>query len=275
MKTKLLFLNLCLVLSISMLAQDSTKVNPILTDRFVIGAGVFFPDTEFIITLDGNNENLPVDMNKVFDRTEDAVTGMFMAQWRFSKKRKWIMQVEYFNLKNENRGELEEDLAWRDKIFKEGTYAEAGVDLQMYRIFLGRQIIGGPKYEIGGGLGLHSLNVESYIEGEIIMDEDTEFGKETANFTAPLPDIGFWATYAPHPKWSFDARLDWFYVALDEFEGGLWDIAPSVTYQITKHVGTSLSYHYFNVDLTVKKEKVNGIFDLTFNGPSLSVFGNF
>ncbi len=259
----------------SMLAQDSTKVNPVLTDRFIFGARAFFPSTEFIITLDGNTENQPMDFNKVFDRTEDAVTGMFLGQWRFPKKRKWILQVEYFNLKNENKGELEEDLTWRDKIFKEGTYAEAGVELQMYRMFLGRQILGGPKYEIGGGLGLHSLTVKSYIEGEIIMDEDTEFGKETANFMAPLPDIGFWAIYTPHPKWSFEARVDWFDVALDEFEGGLWDISPSVTYQITKHIGTSLSHHYFNVDLEVKKEKVTGIFDLTFNGPSLSVYGNF
>lgn len=273
MKKEYYLLSLCLFMSIASFAQDSTKVNPVLTNRFIIGGGIFYPAKDFKIGLNGTSENEIIDFNKVFTRGDKKMTPLFNAQWRFWEK--WILQAEYFKVKNESGNELEEDLAWRDVIFKEGTYAKSGVALETYRIFLGRQIVGGPKYEIGAGLGLHSLIYQSYIEGEIKVEENTQFKRETADFNAPLPDIGIWAIYAPHPKWSFDARLDWFYISIDEYSGGLWDIAPSVTYQAFKNIGATLSYHYFTVDLEVDKSRVNGNFDLTFQGPSLSVFGNF
>lgn len=274
MKLKFLLLNLLLILSQYINAQDSTKVNRTLTDRFIIGLGIFYPSSDFKIKLNGSSENETVDFNKVFTKGNAEISGLFSAQWRFWEK--WIMQGEYFGLKNESGNILEEDLAWRDVIFKEGTYAKSYVELDIYRILIGRRIIGGPQFEIGAGIGLHTLLFKSALEGEIIVnDSDPEFGRETANFNAPLPDIGIWGTYVPFPKWTFAARVDWFYISIDEYSGGLWDIAPSVNYQVFKNVGVNLAYHYFDLKLDVEKQRVDGNFDLSFRGPSLSVYGNF
>lgn len=274
MKLKFLLLTLLLILSLQLAAQDSTKVNRTLTDRFIIGVGGFYPSSDFKIKLNGSSENEVVDFNTVFTRGNAEISGLLSAQWRFWEK--WIMQGEYFGLNNENGNVLEEDLLWRDVIFKEGTYAKSNVELDIYRIMVGRQIIGGPEYEIGAGIGFHALQFKSAIEGEIMVnDSDTEFGRETANFNAPLPDIGIWGTYAPFPKWTFAARIDWFYISVDEYSGGLWDIAPSINYQVFKNIGVNLAYHYFDLKLDVEKKRVNGNFDLTFHGPSLSVFTNF
>jgi hypothetical protein len=78
------------------------------------------------------------------------------------------------------------------------------------------------------GVGLHWMNMDTYIEGEILVnDGDTEFYRGEASATFPSPDIGFWYMYSWSPKWLFQANADWLAATIGDYSGSLWDASVS------------------------------------------------
>lgn len=160
--------------------------------------------------------------------------------------------------------------------FKEGTGVKAGFEFALYRVFLGRVIATGQHYELGGGLGAHTITITPLIEGKAFINErELEYERHQVSKTLPLPNIGLWFIYAPTQKISLSAKLDWFGLKVDNTAGSLWDITPSFNYQVFRNVGISASYKYLNIAVDLDKEKWQGSLDLEFRGPAISIFGKF
>lgn len=277
-----------LILTICMLSihffygqnKDTTK-NSILTDRFLISAGIFNPLKEVKVSAEGSvstaefiDEDLDFDEGFKLNDFETTLTLDFM--WRFSKSQKWSLRAEYFNISNTEKAVLTEDVEWNDLIFKEGTSVKGGFGIALYKIFIGRVISRGDKHELGGGLGVHALNVSAFIEGNAQVNEDDfNFERSEVSVVAPLPNIGFWYFYAPTEKWSFIGKLDWFGINIGDFGGSLWNISPGVNYKVFKNLGLGLSYKFFRVDVDVDKEDWKGNFNMSFSGPAFTINGYF
>lgn len=101
--------------------------------------------------------------------------------------------------------------------------------------------------------------------------------KKSISANALLLNIGFWYFYAPNSKWGLFYKLDWFGITVGEYYGSLWNIVQGVNYQMFKYirVGVGFSYRYFKFTAKVNKTNWNGLFDMTFQGPLLSISGNF
>ena len=120
------------------------------------------------------------------------------------------------------------------------------------------------------------MNIGAFIEGEVKTDlGDKEFRSPSTKFLIPLPNIGGWYHWAPTPKWAFVARLDWFGITIDQYSGGLWNLAPGVKYQIIKNLGIGLDYRVFFLNARVNEEIWDGTFDMNFAGPLITLHGNF
>jgi len=148
----------------------------------------------------------------------------------FSKK--WKLSGEYFGLRNRGGRVLEENLQWEDFTLQEGSYVSAGLNFNIYRVYVGRIFTRGQKHEFGGGLGFHLMNVRTFIEGEFLTSEgDIGFEKSTKSITIPLPNLGLWYFYAPTTKLALTLRADVFAISINEFSGSLWDLTPGLSYQ--------------------------------------------
>lgn len=260
-------------------AQNETPKNSILTDRFLISAGVFLPtknisvDASGEIPTDGADD---IDFDEVFGFGNIQTTFYLNFMWRFSKSKKWSLQSEYFNISNKADVVLQNDVEWNDYIFKAGSNATGGVNLALYKVFFGRVISTGQKHELGGGLGVHLLNVGGYIEGDAYVNDDNySLQRSEVSVVAPLPNIGFWYIYAPIEKLSFQAKLDWFAITIGDFGGGLWNVTPGVNYQFLKNLGINASYKFYKINADVNKDTWNGGFDMSFSGPAFSIIGSF
>lgn len=279
MKKIILYISLFVLVSNQfVVAQTDSKVtkNPILTSKFQIGVGLFIPTQKVKLGIEGSSKNQEIEFGESFDFNNNSLRPQFYFDWRFSKK--WKLSAEAFNTNYSKKVELEEDINIGESnyTFKEGSFVKLGYKINVYRIFVGRVISSGLKHELGGGLGLHLTNIGPFIEGNIkINDIDNEFRKASVSLTAPLPNIALWYYFAPTEKWSFTARFDWFGITVDEYSGSLWDFGPSVRYQIIKNLAISLDYRYFKINADVDKERWNGSFDMSFNGPTLTVSANF
>ena len=114
---------------------------------------------------------------------------------------------------------IKEQLCWKMKLNGEIQYTPVGVQLdagfgfQMYGLFVGRVISKGDKHELLGGLGIHTLDIGTFIQTKAYLgDSDFELDtdRKRANAIAPIPGLGLRYLYAPHIRWSLSARVDFF-----------------------------------------------------------------
>ena len=277
MMTRMLFAVLFAVTTVfsnDLLAQEDSNRHPLLVDRFSVGTGAFILDKEIKLRVNGQSpgDNLDVDERWGVKQDDSSLSAVF--RWRYGQK--WSLFGQYFETDDSSEATLTEDVHWNDVIFREGTNVGVGIDVSVARLFTGRTFSTGPNHEFGLGLGLHWLEIGAYIEGEIMInDESSGFRRESVSADAPLPNIGGWYAYAFSPKWMAHARMDWLYVKLGDYEGGLTNAAVGIDYQAFKHVGISLAYNFFKLDVDVDKRGWRGAVELQYTGPDLSLTANW
>ncbi|MFK5879747.1 MAG: hypothetical protein QM478_09665, partial [Flavobacteriaceae bacterium] len=254
---------------------ESKKQHPILSDRFIANVGLFIPTKTFKISIDGSSQDDIIDVNEDFDfnRSETTFAANFM--WRFSRNKKWSLSIEYFGVQSNHNFNLEKDIEWDGTTYKAGVNVDAGFRINMYRIFFGRSIIRKQNHELGGGLGVHAMDIRTFIEGQaFVEDVSVGFEKKSVSVVAPVPNIGFWYFYTPNDKWALTARVDWFAITIGDYGGSLWNVAPGVKYQVFKNLGLGLNYRYLKTSINVDKESFSGDLDLIFQGPLFTISGN-
>jgi hypothetical protein len=271
---------LVFLLSVGVLrAQTDGDKNPVLTERFSARAAFFVPDRTVSVGAEGEistDNSGEIDFGQNFDLggTENTLNLDFT--WRFSKSGLWSVRGQYFRVNAAKEATLEREIEWEDVTYQAGASVKAGYGLSLYRVFFGRAISTGPRHEFGGGLGIHGLNTNAFIEGEAFIDDASAgFRRESVSGFLPLPNVGVWYIWAPTAKWSFSATIDWFGIKVGDYSGGLWNLSPGVSFQAFRNIGLSVNYHYLNYYANVTQDQWNGSFDMTFQGPSFGVTANF
>lgn len=277
MRLKIVQFAMLIMSSQFLFSQEEKAINPILTDKFIINAGLYSPLNSVKFRANGTaveRESGNIEFDEHFDLEDYHNTFSVNFTWRFA--RNWNVSADYFRIRRENSVVLKEDIHWRNVTFKEGSGVTGGFEFSLYRGFIGRVIARGDHYEIGGGIGVHTILISPFIEGQAYINErDFEFERHELNATLPLPNIGVWFIYAPIKKLSLTTKVDWFGIKIDNVSGGLWNISPTINYQIIRNMGISGGYKYLNFAVDFEKERWEGGIDLQFQGPALSLYGNF
>jgi len=263
----------------SAFSQQEDDKHPLLTDRFIIGAGWYFPARDVKLGIEGSvdlEEQEEIDFDETLGLEKGENTFNFNFMWRFSKSKLWSVRGESFKVGATRNVTLDEEIEWEDVIYPVGGEAKVSYEIGLYRIFFGRAISTGQKHELGGGLGIHGLNVKASVEGNAIIDgQSAGFERSDVSAFLPLPNIGFWYFWAPTDRWAFSASVDWFDVKIDNISGGLWNVSPGVTFQIIRNLGVNVNYQFLKFNADINKDSFKGSFDLKFSGPSIRVIGNF
>jgi hypothetical protein len=245
-------------------------------DRFKVKTGIFVPNRNVKVRADGSSPNEEIDFDEAFGFNDNQATFFFQFDWRFSRNKKWMFSGEYFSVNNARRATLPEDVEFQDVVFKEGSFVRAGVDFALFRSFFSYAFIKKPKHLLGAGFGLHLFQVGAFIEGEVLTNQgDLEFERRRVSAFLPLPNIGGYYIYSPHERWVFGARVDWFGITIDKYSGGLWNIAPNVSFQIFRNFGVALDYRFFFLNAKIAQDNWNGRFEMDFAGPLFTIYGNF
>ena len=256
-------------------SQEDDK-HPLLTDKFYIEAGVFIPAKNIKLGADASAPEEEIDFGNTFDLNDNQTTYFVNFEWRWNKK--WRLTAETFAVNNAARATLDSTYVFDDVTFEKGSFVRAGIEFSLYRVFVGRLISSGQKHSLGAGLGVHAMNVGAFIEGEVKSNDDRidgTFQKRRVSALIPLPNIGAWYHWAPNQKWALIARADWFGITIDQYSGGLWNLAPGVRYQFIDNFGIGLDYRILLLSARVDQNNWNGNFDMNYSGPSITLHGNF
>jgi len=251
-------------------AQTSDDYHPFMSEKFNLEVGVFIPRIDFTARVDGSNPDEEIDFDEALNMDDSQSAASLNFRWRFGKK--WSFWGQAWATNNSGKAVLEKDVEWEDVVFKEGTFAKGGVDLEVVRAFFGREFDLGPQHELGIGLGLHWMSLDTFIEGEIIIDDfTTEFNRASVSASFPLPNVGAWYMYSWSPKWMMQVRADWLSATIGDYSGSLWDAQAGINYQPFKNIGFGLYYKAFVLDVDVDRSDWHGRADLNQNGPLLTL----
>jgi len=250
-------------------SDDSFAYHPFLSDRFHLSIGGFWPDKSLKISVDGSDPSKDIDFEEDLGYDDSGWTSTLNFRWRYSKN--WSLSGQYWGFDSEESVILTDDIEWEDVIFMESTYARSGIDFSVTRFFLGRSVWKNPGHELGLGGGIHWLDFDIFIEGQIESDSGTKFSHESADSSGPLPNIGAWYMYSWSPKWLAHARLDWLRATVGEYSGGLWHAQAGIHYQISRTFGIGLAYSNFTIDLDVDESDWHGHIETRQHGPRLEL----
>ena len=251
-------------------AQDGGSYHPFLTDTLQISGGAFFPNHSLELSADGTVPGEDIDFDETLGVTRTQVSPSFGFRWNISKK--WSIWGQWWKADLNGSETLTEDITWDDYVFEAGTSASAGVDNNVLRLFIGRELWSGPQFEFGVGAGVHWMDIHAFIEGQVRSNQgNLELQRSESSVSAPLPNIGGWYYYSPSAKWLLSAEVDWLSASVGDYDGSLWDVSVGVNYQISRHIGLGLAYQWFTLDVNITDDDWHGNANIKNKGPLLSL----
>ena len=263
-------LSALLILIPTLLWGQEQDVHPMIGDKFMLNAGIFFPEKEFEVQVNGSSPGREIDFGDRFRINSSDSTGAANFRWRFGEK--WSVAGQFWTLNDSSTATLDEDISWEDVVIEEGTFVKGYTEIDVARVFFGRSFSKSEQHEFGLGFGLHWLEVGAGIEAQLLTSEgNSELYRGAVKADAPLPNIGAWYTYAFSSSWAISTRLDWLSASIGDYSGGLTNAAVSLDWAIFEHFGAGISYNYFNLNLDVDKNSWRGGADVTQHGPYLQI----
>lgn len=231
-----------------------SEPHPLLSSSFSVDAGMFFPQSDFALTV-GASVDIgsvgSIDFEKTFDTTVNEDIASLQFTWRFGEK--WSLWGQYIDFDDSVAAAvLEEDVVWGDVTFGAGTGVAAGMGTTITRVYFGRDFLQRDDKEFGLGFGAHIIDIEAFIAGQAIINGvPVGARKETAKTSGILPNIGAWYIHELSPRWAFKTRLDWLGAKVGKYDGQFVNFALGVNFQVFKHVGVGLNYNWIEADLEV------------------------
>jgi len=260
---------------VTLLAQDY-EYHPFISDSFSASLGFMKSSNSFKFSAEpvGIPEDYKgdIDFNDSIGVSDSSTFFNGQLKWKFGSRKQWSLSGQYFSNNATGNSTLKEDVTWEEITFEEGSYIEGGVKLAVTRLFLGYSLIRKPQHDLGIGAGIHNLDLDAYLEGELRAN-----GETTGRLRLPksasqiLPNLGGWYNYSPAKKWLLHARLDWISANIGDYDGSLWNSSIGVNYQAWRNVGFDLSWQYFNLNVNVDSSDWIGGADMTYSGPVLAV----
>lgn len=248
-------------------AQESEDVHPYLTETFFVDLGVYFPDRETKLGVDGGLSGINSDFE--FERatginTDDETFSMDFG-WGFGKK--WALYAQYFKSSGATGAALTEDVEWGDYVFEVGSNVLAAQEFSVTRLFFGYEFDSSARHDFGLGLGLHQLKLRASIEGDAVIN-GVPIGNRS-EFVAHdqfLPNIGIWYKYSISPKWAFRIRYDWMDASIDKYDGILTNRSVGFNYRFTDKFGIGVNYQGVKLAVTINKPSWRGRLEQRIEG---------
>jgi len=244
----------------SSVSQSESGAHPFLDSPFVIDAGMFFPESDFRVTVKGTidlDPFDPIDFEETLGSDIDEEIGAIQFTWRFGEK--WSLSAQYMSFEDRTSAVLTEDVEWGDITFGAGTGVGAGLDTTITRLFFGRQFRHDDRQEFGIGVGAHLLDMSAFIEGDAVINGVPDgFRTEVVETNGLLPNLGAWYIYSFSPRWAFKTRLDWLGADIGKYSGQIINAALGINFRVFKHVGIGLNYNWLELDVEVDDDPWQG-----------------
>ena len=236
--------------------------HPALQDRFWLGAGAFFPQTNTQASLASNRTGVgtTVDFEDALDLERSKTVPGFVGRWRIGER--WRIDAEYFQLNRTSERTVDRQITWGDQTIPVNANVQTKFNFSDLRVSAGYSFFRRKDKELGVGIGLHMAAYDVSLT-------TANFGSEGEDVLAPLPVLSIYGQFALTDTWAVGSRLDRFTLSYDKYEGSITSLALDILYQPFRHVGFGAGYRALAIRAEVQGDNATLRMRQTFQGPLL------
>lgn len=248
--------------------EDVIPQHPMMSDRFFIGAGALWAESNVTANLNTGRVGLGtfIDFEDDVGLDENNLIGLFSFRWRMFER--WLLQAEYFELNRDNEKQVSRTIDWGDLSVPVNAFARGTFDMSDIRVSVGYSFFRTKDKEIGIGLGAHVTDLEATFSTQ-------NFGSERASQSAPLPVLMMYAQMALTDRWLLSVRVDRLSLDTGDVDGSIFSSGTDFVYQPWRHFAMGLGYRDINIQISSTGEDWRGKAQVRHSGPYLFISSTF
>lgn len=264
--------------SIACADEDSDSTDPMgramFDSRHVISGGVAIQSTQ--ATISATSElfdpvSLSLDDLGVEERDES-----YYLEYRYRFKPKWSVLAGAYSFSGSGGQTAERDFNYDGVEFTAGTEVQANLDVDAYILDVLYRVYANDDMEIHLGGGIHSLDLGVEIGGQVRINETTgEFRQSGTTLLAPVPNLRGAVSWALTDRFGLNFVGGWLSAKVDDYDGRFLYGHVRGIYRMTDSLGVSLGYQFTDIDITQTRAQSEVSFDVTLDGPTLTLQYSF
>ncbi|GEM_PF-1113213 len=206
------------------------------------------------------------------DLAVDDVDSTFFFQYRYQFKPKWAVTAGTYSFSASGGRTVERQFEYDGVEFETGTDIRATIDVDAYVLDVVYKTYATERFSLWLGGGIHALDLGANIRGEVRLNEN-EAGFQAANesLLAPVPNLRGVASWAITDKLGLRLTAGWLSANVDDYSGDFTYAHLRAFYAIGENIGISLGYQRTDIDITQDRERGELAFDVTLDGPTLTL----
>ncbi|SHH97424.1 LPS-assembly protein LptD [Ferrimonas marina] len=166
------------------------------------------------------------------------------------------------------------EIDWDDQTYliEAGSKVGSTLDIDIYQLLYGYTLWRTERFWVSGTLGLHVMDIEAELNGElkVVNEGELDFATEIGDtVTAPLPDVGLSAVWRLTPRWQVVLLGQYFQIKFDDYMGRMTDLRLQLTYYFTDSWAASVAWEHYDLDFDHENQRRGIDLNFTYTGPVL------
>jgi len=245
--------------------------------KFQLRAGGYWPKLSTAIRVDSElGKGTLLDFEDDLGMEDNKALIELMFNWQFGKK--WYFQADYIDLNRISTGTFDRKIVWGDPPveYQIGSQFAAKFDVMIARMAFGYDIIRKERHNLALTVGAHWTRVEAGVAARLSNDDKVVFEDSAlvdSGGPYPLPNFGLAYQYAIGSDWLLDARIDVFFLKIDEWAGQLYSGELNVmrVFGDNKNWTVGTGYKFLSIDVEYERKNFTGLFEFQYQGPKFFV----
>ncbi len=208
-----------------------------------------------------------IDLENLFGLPDEETLLQFDAIYRIATYHR--LELGYFETARTGLTTLHVPINFGDEQIAAGTTINSSFEAKILRIGYAYSLINDAQKELGIMGGLHYSRFDTQISAEATGQ------LVTSKATTPLPVIGLHGSLALGKKASLGARIQFFRMDYDRYEGSLSYITLDLQRRFGDYYRIGVAYNYYAMNLDFRDNDVRGSLEVRHQGPVLFVSVGF
>ena len=235
--------------STSALAEETSDTP--LSDRLMLRGGwayVFGADAD--VTFRGANSGVGANIDFTNTLGGGNSTNALRLDGLFRFNDQHAVGASWYRVGLSGQTTLNQQIQIADTIINAGASTQSSLSFNLYRLYYNYSFYHNDKVELAVSPGLYMMRTKFSLsaQGTInnVVSSATTINEQ---LTVPLPSIGLVANYNITPKLQFQSRFDFFYLAVGDYTGDMFEFYAGLEYRLFKHFAMGTAYDRLSAGL--------------------------
>jgi hypothetical protein len=251
---------------IATLAHADDYLSP-TDERVRLSLGVMRVSSTTGIRLDSSTgvQGTPIDAENDLGLDSSDFEPKFQAMVRVGERHR--LRFDYFTLDRTGSTTLATPIVFRDVVLQPTDPVQTELSLRTLGISYEYSFIHREKFELAATIGLNDTDISARAR----VSTETRHVNQSEDQAGPFPTIGLDATYVMSKRFYFDARAQYFKLAVDHLNGTLTFYEAAALYRLRPNIAFAVGYTAARADLASRQTTNSGYFDFDTKGPEVFV----